>query len=51
MAIILATFNPNDYKQKLSDLVLEKKGRTLKLAGDIKLNFWPKIGADLGPDV
>ncbi len=48
MAIILATFNPNDYKQKLSDLVLEKKGRTLKLAGDIKLNFWPKIGADLG---
>ncbi|MGB2833977.1 MAG: AsmA family protein, partial [Methylotenera sp.] len=43
-----ATFNPNDYKQRVIDLVQEKKGRTLKLDGDIKLAFWPKIGADLG---
>ncbi len=46
--IIAATFNPNDYKQKVIDLVQEKKERTLKLDGDIKLAFWPKIGADLG---
>ena len=48
MAIVALTFNPNDYKQKVIDLVQEKKGRTLKLDGDIKLAFWPKIGADLG---
>ena len=45
---VALTFNPNDYKQKIIDLVLEKKGRTLKLDGDIKLAFWPKIGANLG---
>lgn len=48
VAIVAATFNPNDYKQKVIDLVKEKKERTLTLDGDIKLTFWPKIGADLG---
>lgn len=48
VTVIAATFNPNDYKQKVIDLVQEKKQRTLKLDGDIKLAFWPKIGADLG---
>jgi len=48
VAIVAATFNPNDYKQKVIDLVQQKKERTLKLDGDIKLAFWPKIGADLG---
>ncbi|MES2182319.1 MAG: AsmA family protein [Pseudomonadota bacterium] len=48
MAIVAATFNPNDYKQQIIDLVQAKKSRTLKLDGDIKLAFWPKIGADLG---
>jgi AsmA protein len=42
------TFNPNDYKQQIIDLVKEKKDRTLTLDGDIKLSFWPKLGADLG---
>ena len=48
VVVVSATFNPNDYKQKVIDLVQEKKQRTLKLDGDIKLSFWPKIGADLG---
>lgn len=48
VAIISATFNPNDYKQQIIDLVKEKKDRTLTIDGDIKLTFWPKIGADLG---
>ncbi|MDP1660091.1 MAG: AsmA family protein [Methylotenera sp.] len=48
VTIVAVTFNPNDYKQKVIDLVQEKKERTLKLDGDIKLAFWPKIGADLG---
>ena len=47
-AYFAATFNPNDYKDDVIKLVQEKKERTLKIDGDIKLNFWPKIGADLG---
>ncbi len=43
-----ATFNPNDYKDDIIKLVKEKKERTLHIDGDIKLAFWPKIGADLG---
>jgi AsmA protein len=43
-----ATFNPNDYKDDIIKLVKEKKARTLTIDGDIRLSFWPKIGADLG---
>ncbi len=43
-----ATFNPNDYKDDIIKLVKDKKGRTLHIDGDIKLSFWPKIGANLG---
>lgn len=48
VAVISATFNPNDYKPLIIKLVKEKKERTLTLDGDIKLAFWPKIGANLG---
>lgn len=48
VGIIAATFNPNDYKPVIVKLVQEKKQRTLNIEGDIKLAFWPKIGADLG---
>ncbi len=48
IALIAATFDPNDYKPLLIKLVQEKKQRTLKLDGDIKLTFFPRIGADLG---
>ena len=47
-AYFAATFNPNDYKDTIVKLVQEKKQRTLKIDGDIKLTYWPKIGADLG---
>ncbi|MFM9834938.1 MAG: AsmA family protein [Methylophilaceae bacterium] len=47
-AYFAATFNPNDYKGTIIKLVQEKKERTLKIDGDIKLTYWPKIGADLG---
>jgi uncharacterized protein involved in outer membrane biogenesis len=43
-----ATFNPNDYKDDIIKLVKEKKDRTLHIDGDIKLSYWPKIGANLG---
>ena len=48
VGIFAATFNPNDYKPLIIKLVQEKKQRTLHLDGDIKLAFWPKLGADLG---
>ena len=43
-----ATFNPNDYKDEIIKLVKDKKERSLHIDGDIKLTYWPKIGADLG---
>lgn len=46
--ILVATFDPNDYKPLIVKLVKEKKQRTLNIEGDIKLAFWPKLGADLG---
>lgn len=46
--ILAATFNPNDYKPLIVKLVQDKKQRTLNIEGDIKLAFWPSIGADLG---
>jgi AsmA protein len=48
VALVAATFNPNDYKPLIVKMVQEKKQRTLTLEGDIKLTFFPRIGADLG---
>ncbi len=49
LVIYLAvTFDPNDYKSTVIQLVKDKKQRTLDIKGDITLSFWPKIGADLG---
>lgn len=48
IGIVAASFNPNDYKPLIVKLVQEKKERTLLIPGDIKLTFFPKIGADLG---
>ena len=48
VAFIAITFNPNDYKPQIIKLVQDKKQRTLAIEGDIKLSFWPKIGANLG---
>ncbi|MDX8380212.1 MAG: AsmA family protein [Gallionella sp.] len=47
-AYIAATFNPNDYKDQIIQAVEQSKHRTLKLDGDIKLMFFPSIGANLG---
>ena len=47
-AYIAATFNPNDYKAKIIQAVKDSKQRNLRLDGDIKLSFFPSIGANLG---
>ena len=41
------TFDPNRYKGEIERLAKEKTGRTLKLNGDIKMAFWPSLGADV----
>lgn len=48
VSYVAATFNPNDYKPQLIQMVKDKKQRALRLDGDIKLIFFPSIGADLG---
>lgn len=48
VSYIAATFDPNAYKPQIIRLVQEKFQRTLRLDGDIKLAFWPSLGADLG---
>lgn len=48
IAYIAATFDPNDYKERIVAAVKEKTGRTLTLAGDITLSLYPSIGAKLG---
>jgi len=45
---LAATFNPNDYKDEIVRAVKDSKQRTLKLDGDIRLSFFPKLGAELG---
>lgn len=48
LVVASLVINPNDYKPQIVQLVKEKKQRTLTLAGDIKLAFFPKLGLDLG---
>jgi AsmA protein len=47
VAYVAATFNPNDYKGKIIKAVKDSKQRNLRLDGDIKLSFYPNIGASL----
>ncbi|MFA5241848.1 MAG: AsmA family protein [Sulfuricella sp.] len=48
LAAVALFVNPNDYKPQIIQLVKDKKQRTLTLAGDIKLAFFPRLGFDLG---
>ena len=47
VAYVAATFNPNDYKAQIIKMVKDSKQRNLRLDGDIKLSFFPNIGASL----
>jgi AsmA protein len=47
MIYLIATFNPNDYKPQIIKAVKESEHRDLRLDGDIKLSFFPSIGASL----
>jgi AsmA protein len=47
-AYVAATFDPNQYKSRIAQVVKDKTERLLKLEGDIKLSLFPSIGAKLG---
>jgi len=48
IAYVSATFDPNQYKPQIVKAVKERTQRTLTLDGDIRLSFWPSIGAKVG---
>ncbi|MGD9499302.1 MAG: AsmA family protein [Halothiobacillus sp.] len=43
----VATFDPNDYKDKISSIVQEKTGRTIELGGPIHLTLFPWLGVSV----
>jgi AsmA protein len=47
VAIFAATFDPNRYKADIERLAKEQTGRTLAIKGDIKMAFWPSLGAEV----
>ena len=47
-AYLAATFDPNDYKERIIQAVKDSKQRDLRLDGEITLAFFPSIGANVG---
>jgi uncharacterized protein involved in outer membrane biogenesis len=47
VAFFALTFDPNRYKGEIERLAKEHTGRTLRIKGDIKLAFWPSLGAQV----
>lgn len=45
---IAATFDANKLKGEITQLVKDKKQRTLTIEGDLALSFWPSLGVKLG---
>lgn len=48
VAIFVAVFDANAYKQDLSDLVRAETGRELDFHGDVELTIYPALGMKLG---
>ena len=46
-AVFALTFDPNRYKDEIERMAKEQTGRTLDIKGDIKMAFWPSLGADV----
>ncbi len=47
-AYLALTFDPNDYKKQIIQIVKDEKQRDLHLDGKIGLTFFPNLGVDLG---
>lgn len=48
IAIFLAVFDANEYKEDLSELVRKQTGRELQFHGDVDLTIFPALGMKLG---
>lgn len=48
VAIFVAVFDANAYKQDMSRLVQEQTGRELRFQGDVELTLFPALGMRLG---
>ncbi len=48
MAVFIAVFDANAYKEDISKLVREQTGRELQFQGDIGLTIFPALGIELG---
>src|SRR2546430_15703730 len=46
--VFALTFDPNRYKGDIERIAKERTGRTLKLQGELKLAFFPSLGASVG---
>src|SRR5688500_13742800 len=46
-AVFEPTVDPNRHKAEIQRLPKEQTGRTLDIKGDIKMAFWPSLGADV----
>ncbi|WP_272700400.1 AsmA family protein [Desulfovibrio sp. Fe33] len=46
--VFVAVFDPNNYKERISQAVLKETGRALTFEGDISLTFFPGLGVALG---
>src|SRR5882762_6047688 len=45
IVVFALTFDPNRYKDDIERIAKERTGRTLKLQGELKLAFFPSLGA------
>src|SRR5207244_13639441 len=48
IVVFALTFDPNRYKGDIERMALERTGRTLRLQGELKLVFFPSLGAGVG---
>jgi len=48
IVVFALTFDPNRYKGDIERIAKERTGRTLRLQGELKLAFFPSLGAGVG---
>src|SRR5256712_8960285 len=48
IVVFALTFDPNRYKDEIERMAMERTGRTLRLQGELKLVFFPSLGAGVG---
>ena len=48
VVVFALAFDPNRYKDDIERMARERTGRTLRLQGDLKLAFFPSLGASVG---